>query len=216
MGGESARAQASDPPAARPAAIPPAELPAVTMVEVLTRLRAGDLNDLCDAAEAAIREGGGFGWLHPPARDVMERFWRGVLVVPERTLFVGRLDGVIAASAQLVQPPRNNEAQAHSATVQSAFVAPWARGHGLARALIGTVIAAARERGTRVLNLDVRETQSAAIALYESLGFRRWGVHPAYAAVDGRLVGGYYYTMLLQEDDGPLEPGDGTGVGGPG
>ncbi len=48
------------------------------------------------------------------ARDVMETYWRGVLLVPERTLFVGRLDGVIAGSAQLVRPPRNNEAQAHS------------------------------------------------------------------------------------------------------
>ncbi len=36
--------------------------------------------------------------------------------MPERLLFVGRLDGIIVGSAQLVRPPRNNEAQAFAAT----------------------------------------------------------------------------------------------------
>ena len=36
---------------------------AATAVEVLTEFRGTDLNDLCDAAEAAIADGGGFGWV---------------------------------------------------------------------------------------------------------------------------------------------------------
>ena len=32
--------------------------------------------------------------------------------------------------------------------------------------------------GFAVLNLDLRDTQRAAIRLYESLGYRRWGTHP--------------------------------------
>jgi len=39
----------------------------------------------------------------------------------------------------------------------------------------------------------VRETQGAAIALYESMGFVRWGTHPRYAKVEGKLVAGLYY-----------------------
>ena len=58
-------------------------------VERVDKLKTGDLHDLCDAADDAIRSGGGFGWLEPPAREVMERYWKGVLVVPERILFVG-------------------------------------------------------------------------------------------------------------------------------
>ena len=50
-------------------------------------------------------------------------------------LYVGRLDGTIVGSAQLVRPPRNNEAQAFSATLMHSFIAPYARGHGLARLL---------------------------------------------------------------------------------
>jgi ribosomal protein S18 acetylase RimI-like enzyme len=168
-------------------------------VEIVDRLRPSDINDLCDAAQAAIEDGGGFGWLVPPSREVLERFWKGVLVVPERMLFVVRLDGMIAGSAQLVRPPRNNEAQAHSATLTTAFVAPWARGHGLARTLTLAVEAEARANGVRVLNLDVRETQSAAVALYESLGYHRIGRHPLYAMVDGAPVGGLYFFKDLSE-----------------
>lgn len=172
-------------------------LTAQTSVELLTRFRSGDLHDLCDAADAAIADGGGFGWVTIPDRDIMERYWKGVLVVPERELFVCRIDGVIAGSAQLVKPPRNNEAQAHAAWLTTSFVAPWARGHGLARRLTLAVEAQARGVGYRILNLDVRETQHAAIALYESLGYVRWGTHPCYAIVQGKtIVGRYFYKDL--------------------
>ena len=39
----------------------------------------------------------------------------------------------------------------------------------------------------------------AAIRLYESLGYRRWGTHPAYAQVDGGIVPGHYYYKRLDE-----------------
>ena len=56
----------------------------------------------------------------------------------------------------------------------------------------------ARELGYHVLNLDVRETQEAAIRLYESLGFERWGVHPDYAFVRGQAVRGFFYCKRLR------------------
>ncbi len=37
-----------------------------TLTERLGEFRGNDLADLCDAAEAAIVAGGGFGWLQPP------------------------------------------------------------------------------------------------------------------------------------------------------
>jgi ribosomal protein S18 acetylase RimI-like enzyme len=169
-------------------------------VEQIDALSGADRNDLCDAADAAIAAGGGFGWLTPPPREVLENFWRGVLLVPERSLFVGRLDGVIGGSAQLVRPTRNNEAQAHAATLMAIFVAPWARGHGLGRAIVLAVEDAARVDGFAVLNLDVRETQTAAIQLYEGLGYVRWGSHPRYARVNNAWVAGYYYSKELLMD----------------
>jgi ribosomal protein S18 acetylase RimI-like enzyme len=162
-----------------------------------------DMLALCEAADAAIIDGGGFGWLAPPGRQALERYFRGVLLVPERELFVGRLDGVIVGSAQLVRPPRNNEAQAFAATLMHSFIAPYARGHGLARMLTERVEDSARALGYQILNLDVRETQQPAIALYERLGYERWGEHPAYARVAGRMVRGLFYCKRLQKGDKP-------------
>ena len=125
-----------------------------------------------------------------------------MLLVPERRLVVGRLDGIIAGSAQLSRAPRNNEAQAFAGTLTSAFVAPWARGRGLGRGIVHEIERLARELGLAVLNLDLRDTQRAAIGLYESLGYRRWGTHPVYAQVDGRIVPGHYYYKLLEDGAG--------------
>jgi ribosomal protein S18 acetylase RimI-like enzyme len=169
-------------------------------VERVEELTSDDLAALCEAADAAILEGGGFGWVQPPGRNALERYFRGVLLVPERALYIGRLGGVPVGSAQLVRPPRNNEAQAFAAHLMHAFIAPYARGHGLARLLTARVEEGARALGYQVLNLDVRETQRAAISLYEGLGYIRWGVHPAYARVGGRTVRGIHYFKLLQPD----------------
>ncbi len=175
-----------------------------TLVPVLAVERAAvlpddDLAALCEAADAAIIEGGGFGWVAPPGRTALESYFRGVLLMPERMLFTARLDGVIVGSAQLVRPPRNNEAQAFAATLMHSFVAPYARGHGLAAQMTRRVEDAARALGFQILNLDVRETQTPAIKMYESLGFQRWGEHPAYARVDGKTVRGLFYWKRLRD-----------------
>ncbi len=172
--------------------------PPSVVVDRLEAFEGPDMHDLCDAAEAAILDGGGFGWLTPPPRHVMETYWRGVLLVPERQLFVARLDGTIAGSAQLVRPPRNNEAQGHGGQLTTFFLAPWARGHGLARMMVERIEAAARETGLKTLNLDVRETQERAIQIYDQLSFSRWGEHPQYARVDGKWITGYFYTKDLE------------------
>lgn len=178
-------------------------------VERLTQYSGTDLDDLCEATESAIVEGGGFGWVKVPPRQVLENYWKGVLLIPERQLVVGRLDGVIAGSVQLTRAPRNNEAQAFAGTVTAAFVAPWARGRGIGHAIIIEVEALARELGLVVLNLDLRDTQRAAIRVYESLGYRRWGTHPCYARVEGRIVPGHYYYKRLDEpaNEGPANEG---------
>lgn len=168
-------------------------------IDIATELKRNEIEELCEATEAAIAAGGGFGWLKPPHRNILEVFWKGVMLVPDRALFVARLDGTVAGSAQLVRPTRNNEAQAHSAQLTTSFVAPWARGHGLARQLTLAVAKEARARGARVLNLDVRETQQAAIHLYRTLGFHEIGRHPRYAMVDGRYVAGLYFWKSLEE-----------------
>lgn len=173
-------------------------LPPELHVERIEEFTDDDLHALCEATDAAIIDGGGFGWVTPPGRRALETYFRGILLVPERELFVSRLNGTIIGSAHLVRPPRNNEAQAFAAHLMHAYIAPYARGHGLARLLIQGVEDRARELGYHVLNLDVRETQAAAIRLYESMDYVRWGIHPDYALVRGKVVRGFYYYKRLR------------------
>lgn len=174
------------------------DAPWYTSIEVIDSWSAADLHDLCEATDEAIEAGGGFGWITPPPRETLERYWRGVLVVPERHVLVARMDGVICGAVQLVEPTRYNEAQAFSATLLACFVAPWARGRGAGRKLVETTETFAAQLGYKVLQLDVRETQKSAIQLYESAGYKRWGINPAYACVQGKMIAGYFYTKYLR------------------
>jgi ribosomal protein S18 acetylase RimI-like enzyme len=55
--------------------------------------------------------------------------------------------------------------------LQELYVVPPLRGRGIGRALLETTIALARERGADGIDLNTGETDTAARALYESMGF---------------------------------------------
>ncbi|MCZ6721904.1 MAG: GNAT family N-acetyltransferase [Proteobacteria bacterium] len=166
-------------------------------VDKVKKLSKRDLTELTDASEAAIRDGSGFGWVEVPPRAVLERYWRGVLVVPTRSLFLARFENVVCGSVQLVEPPKNKEVWSFAATIDTHFVAPWARGHGLAHDLVDAAEAEAVTQGYQVLNLSVTATQTQAIQLYEGIGYMRWGTLPRYALVKGKFVPGHFYTKDL-------------------
>src|ERR1700754_3593230 len=139
-------------------------------VELLNEFKTADLDDLCQATEDAIRDGIGFNWVPPPSKDVLESFWRGLLVVPERILLGGRLDGTLAASIQLLKPGPSKQTTAFSVGISNHFVAPWARGHGLAKALLQAAEAEAHALNFSVVTLHVRSSQEAALKLYNESG----------------------------------------------
>jgi ribosomal protein S18 acetylase RimI-like enzyme len=166
-------------------------------VETIEQLTERDIHELSDAAEAAILSGGGFGWLSPPPKSVMEDYWRGVQMIPDRHLILARLDKVIAGSCQIVRPPKNNEAQNFACQLTTFFVAPWARGHGLAQMIVAEAEALAKSEGFAMINLDVRATQDRAIQSFEARNFKRYATNEYYAKVDGDYVPGYYYHKEL-------------------
>ena len=167
-------------------------------VDLLSSINKVDLADICNITEQAIKAGGGFGWLKVPPRDILNKYWKGILLVKNRKLIVGRLNNGIAGTLQLVFNPSNNEAQQHICNITSHFVAPWARGHGLAKAMIDRAEIISKENGSSCVQLDVRETQKAAIQLIKSKGYRQWGINPNYAIVDGSNIKGFYFLKKLK------------------
>ena len=115
-----------------------------------------DLQELCEATEEAIQADGGFGWVTPPPRKKLEDFWKGVVLIPERILIIGRLDNIVAGSVQLIKPARNNEAQSHLCTLSTFFLASWARGYGLAKILFEKAENEAKLQGFKVITLGYK------------------------------------------------------------
>ena len=65
-------------------------------VELIENFKSGELHELCKSTEEAILSGIGFSWINPPPRQKLENYWKGVLIVPSRSLLIGTLDGVVA------------------------------------------------------------------------------------------------------------------------
>ena len=167
-------------------------------VEILKSVSNLDLADLCNITEQAIKAGGGFGWLKVPPRNTLNKYWNGMVIVQNRILIVGRLNNVIAGALQLGLQPLNNEAQKMIVNITSHFVAPWARGYGLAKSMIDHTEIVAKENDASCIQLDIRETQEAAIHLFKSKGYEKWGENPNYAAVDGKIIKGLYFYKNIQ------------------
>ena len=66
------------------------------------------------------------------------------------------------------------------AQILNIAVTPQHRGHGIARKMMELAVSTARERGAEVLALEVRESNAAAIRMYEDLGFVRYFVRKGY------------------------------------
>ncbi len=167
-------------------------------VRKITEWTPSRLSDICQATEDAITDGIGFNWMTPPIREVLEAYWRGVLVVPERHLFGGWLDGTLAASIQWISPGQSKETSSFCVSIDAHFVAPWARGHGLAKALLDAAERDAAGNGYSVLRLSVRETQEAALHLYQECGYVEWGILPYYEYISGRMLAGHFFYKKLE------------------
>ena len=166
-------------------------------VENLKKINDLDLADLCNITEQAIKAGGGFGWLTVPKRDNLKKYWQGLVLINTNILLVGRLNGVIAGALQISFKDSNNEAQKNIAKIRSHFVAPWARGYGLAKSMIDNSFNISKENNAKCIQLDIRETQEAAIQLFKTKGFIKWGENPYYAYINGSFIKGFYYYKKL-------------------
>jgi len=166
-------------------------------VDTLTKLSEVDLADLCNITEQAISAGGGFGWLRVPTRQVLNQYWQKITDDYLNNLIVGRLNGVIAGTLQLSYEAPNIESRKNIAQIKRQFVAPWARGYGLAKSMIDFSEQKAKEENIKSIQLSVRETQDAAIKLFSGKDYEVWGENPYYAFINGSFIKGIYFYKNL-------------------
>ena len=169
-----------------------------TKVEKVSELNNADLIDLCDATERALKDKDlsfsiGFKNSNNMDRALLEKYWQGSLLLPGRHVFVGRVDGMINSSIQLMEPAPSDHATSFACSIGQHFVAPWARGHGLAKMLLSEAEKEAEKRDFEVIRLSVREDQKPAIYLYESMGYKRWGTLDKYEKVNNKMYAGHFY-----------------------
>lgn len=97
-------------------------------------------------------------------------------------------EGQLAGIATLRREER--EKLRHKAHVFGMYVRPELRRRGAGRALLEATVARAREIGVRQVDLGVTNSNAAAVGLYESFGFERFGLER-----DAFKVGAEYYDV---------------------
>jgi L-amino acid N-acyltransferase YncA len=106
--------------------------------------------------------------------------------------FVADLDGEVAGWCAVV--PYSQRAAYRGVGEVSVYVAERARGRGVGRALLETLIASARGAGLWTLQAGIFPENEASIGLHRALGFREVGVRERI----GRLHGEWRDVVLLE------------------
>ena len=147
---------------------------------------ARELDGLAGLLHACVEQGASVGFVQPFTVDEARSFWRRRIApgveAGERRLFIARLGGEVAGTAQLELAAMPN--QRHRVEVSKVVVHPRARRRGIARALMEELHAEAARLGRWLLTLDTR-SGDAAEPLYLSLGYRAVGEIPLYAHAPG-------------------------------
>lgn len=110
---------------------------------------------------------------------------------PEQVVF-GAFSAAAGGEGELVGVAglyrERHERTRHKGTLWGMYVAPEARRSGAGRLLVERVLSHAfRMLGLRQVSLGVNVDNAPAIALYEALGFRAYGVERGFMIVDGVL-----------------------------
>ncbi len=107
-------------------------------------------------------------------------------------------EGAMVGTAMLALTARTLKRMRHKTEIWSVYVAPEARGHGLARALMEACIAEARRMGFEAIVLTASTHLTHVVRLYESLGFRIYGTERGMVRMaDGRLIDDHLMELRL-------------------
>jgi len=159
---------------------------------------------VCDAAafyslrqEALEREPRAFGESVEEHRRTPIETVAGRLRESDDNFVIGAFFlGKLMATAGFLR--NKNLKRSHKGRIWGVYVAPSARRQGVGRAILETVVAEARKLdGMEQILLTVGMNQTAAKALYESLGFEVFGCERVALRVGKEAVDEYHMVLIL-------------------
>jgi [ribosomal protein S18]-alanine N-acetyltransferase len=121
---------------------------------------------------------------------VSRRSLREFLRAPHRPVIAATIDDELAGYALVALRKGARAVRIYSLAVDARFAR-----RGVGRALLQACEAFGRRHRRAAITLEVRYDNAAAIALYESCGFRQFGEHPHYYA-DGATALRYEKSLL--------------------
>jgi ribosomal protein S18 acetylase RimI-like enzyme len=167
----------------------------VTAVRLVApdHLTARQLAEATAMLRTLVADGAALGWVEPPTSAEV----RQAIAGPASVLALAEVDGRVAGLGYW----RRYARPTHSphADIEKVAVDPSAQGRGLGRQIMTALITAAREAGVEVLTLDLRGDNLRAAALYESLGFRRYGRLERFVAVGEKRWDKLLYALDLRD-----------------
>lgn len=161
---------------------------------------------------AVVELGGAIGWMEIPERAVTDAWLdKALAAAPGGVVILRRAGDVLALGAWAA----GGGVHAHVATLSKVMAHPRSRGYGLGRLVLAELLRAGTEAGMEIAVLGVRGNNHGAIALYESVGLRVWGVVPNGIAVGNQRFDDVRMVRQLAQPAGVVlrgqEPG---GLGG--
>ena len=113
-------------------------------------------------------------------------------------LLFAEVDGKVVGSVRAFF--YDNPKEKHKASVFAMGVLPEFQGQGVGKKLLSTILEKIKSHpGMIKIDLDVTTTQTSAIHLYESLGFKKVGEYHKELFVDGTYYNLYEMELLLDE-----------------
>jgi GNAT superfamily N-acetyltransferase len=142
-----------------------------------------------------------FQFCHGPAyEDALEQDvgWHAERLAKAGDFWFGAFDGnrLVGTIALRTQEQRRLR---HSASLNSLMVAASQQGRGTGRVLIAHLIGFARSLGhIRQITLALTDGNANAERLYESFGFKLYGVEPDALCHEGRYYGKQHRQLILE------------------
>lgn len=167
-------------------------LPKIELEQITSLDDEDDLHAICEALEAAILSGYHCRWVKAPPRNLLESYLKGALLVPEKMLFTGRIDGHIVSLCEVETPPREEQSPFIAAYINIFAIAPYALHVGIGKRLLTKIEQTITQLPFPIINIRMDETQKKLFQFFSENGYHHWATHPYYRRVNGQIVRGYF------------------------